>query len=87
MGLGRIPQRVSPSLFAGRLRHKIDIVKLTSVQDSMGGSDQSCDVVFANVWASVEAMSWRGEVCGARIHIAGKPSNRDPLHWRGPELA
>jgi head-tail adaptor len=44
-------------LRAGKLRHRIDLVKVSSVQDSTGGTNWSADVVYANVWASVEALS------------------------------
>ena len=47
----------SGRLQAGRLRHRIDIVKVSPIQDSTGGVNFSQVVVFANVWASVEAMS------------------------------
>jgi head-tail adaptor len=57
MPYGTIVQRRTPQLFAGRLRHKIDLVQRTATQDSMGGSDISLDVVYANVWASIEAMN------------------------------
>lgn len=42
-------------LSAGQLRHRIDIVRLSPVQDSTGGFNMSSNVVYANVWASVEA--------------------------------
>ena|SRR6266567_9224716 len=58
MSVGRpIVQRRTPTLFAGRLRHKIDIVQPTQAQDSTGGTDVSNDTVFATVRASVEAIS------------------------------
>lgn len=58
MPIGRTPQTYTPQLFAGRLRHKIDLVNMTARQDSMGGADvELWDVVYANVWASVEALS------------------------------
>lgn len=47
----------SGRLQAGKLRHRIDIVNPTNVQDSTGGTDLSDDVVIENVWASVEAVS------------------------------
>jgi head-tail adaptor len=46
-------------LQAGKLRHRIDIVKVSSVQDSTGGTNLSADTVYANVWASVEALAGR----------------------------
>lgn len=57
MPFGAIIQKRTPTLFAGRLRHKIDIVQPTDTQDSTGGFDISVNTVFANVWASVEALN------------------------------
>jgi hypothetical protein len=47
----------SGRLQAGKLRHKIDIVVVNPAQDSTGGLDLSQDIVYANVWASVEPLS------------------------------
>jgi head-tail adaptor len=44
-------------LQAGNLRHRIDIVKVSPIQDSAGGINFSNVVVYSNVWASVEALS------------------------------
>src|SRR5208337_86638 len=49
----------SGRLRAGKLRHRIDIVIPSPVQDSTGGFDLSVDIVYANVWASIEALSGR----------------------------
>ena len=57
MPFGNILQRNTPVLLAGRLRHKIDLVQLTQVQDSTGGVSLSNVVVYANVWASIEALN------------------------------
>jgi len=46
-------------LKSGKLRHRIDIVKVSSIQDSTGGWNASVDIIYANVWASVEALSGR----------------------------
>jgi head-tail adaptor len=47
----------SGRLAAGKLRHRIDIVKPSPVQDSTGGINLSNDVIYANVWSSIEALS------------------------------
>lgn len=47
----------SGRLQTGKLRHRIDIVQVSPVQDSTGGINLSVDIVYANVWASVEALS------------------------------
>jgi head-tail adaptor len=52
-----IVQKRTPFMFAGRLRHKIDIVNISKTQDSTGGQNQNVDVIYANVWASIEALS------------------------------
>jgi head-tail adaptor len=57
MPISRVPMSFTPSIQAGRLRHRIDIVQVTSAQDSMGGVDVSLDVVYANVWAAVYSLS------------------------------
>lgn len=49
----------SGRLRAGKLRHRIDIVIPSPAQDSTGGFDLSVDIVYANVWASIEALSGR----------------------------
>lgn len=49
----------SGRLQAGKLRHRIDIVIPSPFQDSTGGINLSVDIVYANVWASVEALSGR----------------------------
>jgi SPP1 family predicted phage head-tail adaptor len=47
----------SGRLRAGKLRHRIDIVRVSPVQDSTGGINWSTDVLYAKVWAAVEAIS------------------------------
>jgi len=47
----------SGRLQSGKLRHRIDIVKVSPVQDSSGGINFSLGVIYANVWASVESLS------------------------------
>jgi head-tail adaptor len=56
MGVGQNPQHRSPTLQAGKLRHRISIVKVNPTQDSTGGTDLSVDVVYASVYASIEAV-------------------------------
>lgn len=57
MAFGTVAQKRSPQLSAGRLRHKIALAQIIATQDSTGGSDESVDVVFAEVPASIEAIS------------------------------
>jgi head-tail adaptor len=72
-------------LQAGKLRHRIDLVKVSSVQDSTGGINLSADVVYANRWASVEAIEGKETLSGESQmsvgtwqivirYIAGAPS-------------
>ena len=44
-------------LAAGKLRHRCDIVKVSPTQDSTGGINLSNDIIYANVWCSIEALS------------------------------
>lgn len=57
--MGNFTQSNTPRIQAGKLRHKIDIVRVSTAQDSTGGSDLSTDVLYANVWASIEAITGR----------------------------
>jgi head-tail adaptor len=57
MAWGIQVSRRSPTLNTGRLRNKISLVKVSSQQDSMGGQNISINVLYANVWASVEALN------------------------------
>jgi SPP1 family predicted phage head-tail adaptor len=57
MSWGIQVSRRSPTLNTGRLRHRINIVQVSPTQDSTGGQNLSIDILYANVWASVEAMA------------------------------
>jgi SPP1 family predicted phage head-tail adaptor len=57
MAWGIQVSRRSPTLNTGRLRQRIAITQVSSAQDSMGGTNISTNVLFANVWASVEALN------------------------------
>ena len=59
----------SGQLQAGKLRHRIDIVKVSPVQDSTGGVNFSVGIVYANVWASVETLSGM-ETFGAQSMVS-----------------
>ena len=52
-----IVQKRTPFMFSGRLRHRIDIVQVSTTQDSAGGINLSNDTVYSNVWASIEALT------------------------------
>lgn len=47
----------SSAIKAGELRHRIDLVKVSNVQDSTGGFDLSADVIYSKVWAKIETLS------------------------------
>jgi head-tail adaptor len=47
----------SGRLQAGKLRHRIDLVLVSPEQDSTGGVNLNVDIIYANVWASVEALA------------------------------
>jgi SPP1 family predicted phage head-tail adaptor len=57
MAWGIQVSRRSPTLNTGRLRQRIAIMQVSSAQDSMGGQNINTNVLFANVWASVEALN------------------------------
>jgi SPP1 family predicted phage head-tail adaptor len=57
MSWGIQVSRRSPTLNTGRLRNRISIVRVSPQQDSTGGTDLSVDVLYANVWASIEAQN------------------------------
>jgi head-tail adaptor len=57
MAWGIQVSRRSPTLNVGRLRNRVSIVRVSPQQDSTGGTNLSVDVLYANVWASVEALS------------------------------
>jgi SPP1 family predicted phage head-tail adaptor len=48
---------LSTRLQAGKLRHRIDIVAPTNAQDSTGGISLADNIVYANVWAAIEAVT------------------------------
>mgnify|MGYP005818458683 CR=1 FL=1 len=72
----------TPTLNAGRLRHRIQIVRTRPVQDDAGGFDLGNTVLFANRWASVEAVS------GAENRAAGQEISTVlyavVIRWIGP---
>ena len=70
MPWGPIVQHESPRLNVGKLRHRIDIVQVSSVQDSTGGFDLSSDVIYANVWASIEALAGMEKFAGKQFTSA-----------------
>jgi head-tail adaptor len=57
MGLGSVTQKRTPTLQAGRLRHRVAIVQINPAQDTTGGFDINADVIYATVWASIEALA------------------------------
>jgi len=44
---------------AGKLRHRVQLVQPTLVQDASGGIEEDQASIFATVWASIEALSGR----------------------------
>jgi head-tail adaptor len=47
----------SGRIASGKLRHRIDLVKVSPVQDTAGGINLNNNTLYAQVWASVEPMS------------------------------
>ena len=81
MPFGAMVQKRTPTLFAGRLRHKVDVVQVSTVQDSAGGFDTSRDVIYANVWASIEALS--GTEKFAAHEFVSQVSHQVVIRWIG----
>ena len=75
-------QRRTPTLQAGKLRHRIDIVSVKKVQDASGGFDLSADVVYANVWASIEALSGTDKF--AAHEFISQVTHQVTVRWIGP---
>jgi SPP1 family predicted phage head-tail adaptor len=50
---------LSNRLQAGKLRHRIQIVKPDGVQDTMGGVPQNEMSIIANVWADIQTLTGR----------------------------
>jgi head-tail adaptor len=82
MPFGTVIQKRTPQLFAGRLRHKIDIVTVNSAQDSTGGQNLSADTIYSNVWASIEALS--GTEKFAAHEFVSQVSHQIVIRWIGP---
>jgi SPP1 family predicted phage head-tail adaptor len=50
-------QQISPSVRAGQLRHRINILNPILAQDTDGGVNVRNNQIVATVWASVDAIS------------------------------
>jgi head-tail adaptor len=57
MPFGQTIQHRTPTLQAGKLRHRISIVSTSPAQDTTGGFDLNTTTLYAAVSASVEALS------------------------------
>jgi head-tail adaptor len=57
MPFGQTIQHRTPTLQAGKLRHRISIVSTSPAQDTTGGFDLNATTLYAGVWATVEALS------------------------------
>lgn len=81
MPISAIPQQRTPTMQSGRLRHKIDIVQVSTVQDSTGGINLSVDTIYANVWASIEALSGTDKF--AAHEFVSQVSHQVVIRWIG----
>jgi len=72
----------TPTIRAGRLRQKIDIVVTATPQDSTGGFDIFSDYVYANVWASVEALTASEKF--AAHEFVSQCTHQVIIRWIGP---
>lgn len=57
MPFGSTVQQRTPSLMAGKLRHRIQLTVPSKTQDSTGGFDLQQNVLWATVWASMDVLS------------------------------
>src|SRR6266571_681920 len=61
----------SGRLQTAKLRHRIDLVTVSPVQDSTGGTDLSQDIVYANVWAEVTPLSGsESQAAGSEVSVS-----------------
>lgn len=81
MAFGDIVQRRTPTLFAGRLRHKIDLVRVSSSQDSTGGVNPAVSTVYANVWATVQDYVGRQQF--AAQEFVSEVTHQVVIRWIG----
>jgi SPP1 family predicted phage head-tail adaptor len=72
--------QISNRIAAGKLRHRIDLLKPSVAQDQFGGTDESAANLFATVWASIEAVSAGERFAGEQI--TSVVSHRITIRWR-----
>lgn len=82
MGWGMQVSRRSPTLNTGRLRNRISIVRVSPQQDSTGGTSLSVDVLYASVWASIEAQSG-GDSANAQGGFVSKVTHQVVIRYIG----
>lgn len=70
---------MSTRIAAGKLRHRIDLVVPSNVQDASGGISLDNNVVFATVWASIEAMSGRDQLAAGTF--ASTTTHKITMRW------
>jgi len=67
------------TLQAGKLRHRIYIVRPNLTQDAAGGSQPDDDSILATVWASVEALTGR-ELFSAQ-QLVSEVTHKITIRW------
>jgi SPP1 family predicted phage head-tail adaptor len=75
-----IQQGYTPSLLAGRMRHRIKILQPTLQQDTTGGTQVNQNVVVASTWASIEALT--GQEKFAAHEFITEVSHKIVIRWR-----
>jgi SPP1 family predicted phage head-tail adaptor len=70
----------TPTLQAGKLRHRIKIVEPTLAQDSFGGTAIDVARPVATVWASVETLAGR-EIEAAQA-LVGIATHKITMRWQ-----
>lgn len=63
----------------GRMRHRVELQRLTERQDDVGGVSLEWNT-YATVWAAVEPI--RGREYFIREQVAGDVSHRVVMRWR-----
>jgi len=72
----------STRIEAGKLRHRIVIVKPTLAQDTAGGWSEDAENQVATVWASIEALTGR-ELYAAQQQVSEVTHKITMRYWPG----
>lgn len=68
-----------PQIQAGQLRHRLDIIAPTLVQDTFGGTDIDQENVVATIWGYVESLT--GRELEAAQQIVAQVTHKITIRW------